>query len=120
MSTKMQNINIRISPEFHERLTQGAKELGMTQSDFVRTSVEHMLEGNSSGATQNDAQTRHILDRQLQEKDVQIERMQVALGEQSQRHDTIVMQFTQQLYRAQLQIEDLRQKRSWWQRAFSR
>ena len=38
----------------------------------------------------------------------------------SLRHDTIVLQITQQLDRAHMQIEDLRQKRSWWRQMFSR
>ena len=34
----------------------------------------------------------------------------------SKRHDTIVMQLTQQLDRSQLQLEDMRKKRTVWQR----
>lgn len=38
------------------------------------------------------------------------------LDESSKRHDTIVMQLTQQLDRSQLQLEDMRKRRSVWQR----
>ncbi len=142
MSIKMQNINIRISSELQEQIRQKAKALNMTQSDFVRTSIERMLDADTTHAThhdtQNTTQALHILDRQLEQKDAQIQRIQTDLNEQirqltgelsasrrgtedaGKRSDMIVAQMTQQLDRAALQLEDLRQKRSWWQRVFSR
>ena len=38
------------------------------------------------------------------------------MSEQSKRDDMIIMQMTQQLARAHLQLEDLRQCRTLWQR----
>ena len=41
-------------------------------------------------------------------------------NESCKRSDTIIMKLTQQLEHANLQLEDLRFKRSWWRRMFSR
>lgn len=51
--------------------------------------------------------------RWLRERVVALER---EFSDSSQRHDTIVMQLTQQLDRTQTQLEDLRKPRPWWQR----
>lgn len=57
--------------------------------------------------------------RQIESQADQIASLQADLSEQSKRHDTIVLQMTQQLERAQLQLEDMRD-RSWWQRIFQK
>jgi len=46
----------------------------------------------------------------------ELREMRISASETSKRHDTIVMQLTQQLDRSQLQLEDLRQRRTVWQR----
>ena len=54
--------------------------------------------------------------RQIETQADQIALLQTDMSEQSKRADTIIMQMTQQLDRAHLQLEDLRQCRTLWQR----
>jgi len=73
-------------------------------------------DGDSGGATLH-KQNEHLHLRQQSDALMrQNEQLTQDLSEQSKRHDTIVMRMTQQLDRAHLQIEDLRKRRSVWQR----
>ena len=56
--------------------------------------------------------------RQIESQADQIISLQADLSEQSKRHDTIIMQMTQQLDRAHLQLEDMRKRPSGWRRLF--
>jgi len=74
----------------------------------LRQQNEHLCQQNESLMRQMQQLTGELSDSRQVTEDVSL------------RHDTIVLQLTQQLSRANLQIEDMRQKRSWWQRVFSR
>jgi len=57
--------------------------------------------------------------RQMTRQEEEIEFLRGELSEQSKRHDLIVMQFSQQLDRAYLQLEDRRRRKpSWFKRTF--
>lgn len=57
-----------------------------------------------------------FLHTELQARNRQIEKMGEELAESRQRSDTIILQVTSQLDRAYLQIEDMRRRRTVWQR----
>ncbi len=54
--------------------------------------------------------------RQIDKLTDELREMRRSADETSKRHDTIVMQLTQQLDRSQLMLEDLRKRRSVWQK----
>ena len=68
--------------------------------------------------SQNQQSELSLLRQQLAERDRQIQTLTDDLRVSNQRHDTIVMQLTQQLDRAHIQIEDMRHRRPFWKRLF--
>jgi antitoxin component of RelBE/YafQ-DinJ toxin-antitoxin module len=126
----MRNLCVRVDDATHEQVSQKAEEMAVSLSDFMRGALHAMCNNdacNPEPESEELKSTMEILHSQLHVKDMQLERyqgqleaFQMQLGEQSKRHDTIVLQMTQQLDRANLQLEDLRQKQGWFKRLFGK
>lgn len=122
----MRNLCVRVEEETYEQVSDKAKEMRVSLSDFMRKSLHAMCNNGACNQEDSSAElkpTLQILHSQLCAKDMQLERKEVQLeqlfgdlSEQNKRHDTIVMQLTQQLDRSLLMLEDLRKRRSVWQK----
>jgi hypothetical protein len=129
----MKQFSVRVNDELYQKAHTVAQEAGVSLSDFVRDAVVQACD--SGGATE--IATPEILNllrdelhtlrdelstknSQLDRKETQLEQLQADNSEQSKRHDMIVAQMTQQLERANLQLEDMRQRPSFWQRLVGR
>ena len=123
----MRNLCVRVDEATYEQVTQKAVEMGLSLSDFMRQALHALCSNGSCNPDSQSLQLKEMLemmpsqlqakDMQLERKDAQLVQLQEALSEQSKRHDTIVLQMTQQLDRANLMLEDMRH-RAWWQRLF--
>ena len=130
MANDVKLIGFKAPIDFYEEVKAHAQERGMSLSGLLRYAVKQILtEANppaAMGGTGAEVGLKtltdqlQVKDEYLREKDRQIERLQSDLSEQSKRHDTIVLQMTQQLDRANVQIEDLRVKKPFFQRVFGR
>ena len=107
----MPQFHVRVSEKLHDKALAKSEEFGISLSDLIREAVSQLC---TNGATQTPTSPD-----ELQHYREQIATLQQHLAEQSQRHDTIVLQLTQQLDRVHLQLED-HQKRRWWHRIFAR
>ena len=125
-ANKMRYIGTRVDTELHEKIEQYREEHGLSMSEFMRTSVEHMFaQTQTNGGQSIHALTEQlqIKDAQLQRKDEQLEALQTELSEArrgseeaGKRSDMLLAQITSQLDRAQNQLEDFRTRPSFWQR----
>ena len=130
----MPKTSIRLSDELYDKIQQESELNGLSMSDFIRQSVESQLlcvgqnggqsVGHNGGHGVNNSAI-DLLREQLSNQHDQIRQLTQELfdarqstDEASRRHDTIVLQMTQQLNQAQMQLEDLRHRPSWWQRLF--
>ena len=124
----MKHISIRLPEQLYEEVVDKSKEKSISVSEFARSVIASVLTQTNTSSPQ---QSIHLIDtftKQLKEKDNQIseanrrhEETQRAAEDASKRHDTIILQMTEQLDRANLQIEDMRPKQNvnWWTRMFS-
>lgn len=126
MSNEIKLVGFRAQIQYHEKIKAHADAIGMSVSDFLRDAVEQALNGVKSGVKSDFA----VLEKQLDVKDQQIADLSRQLEDGSRRHeqtqrgseeaakrsDMLLAQMTQQLDRSQLQLEDMRRRRSWWQR----
>ena len=136
-ANKMRYIGTRVDTDLHEKIEQYREEHGLSMSEFMRTSVEQMFAEPQTNGKHSlaDAQTNgeqgihalteqlQIKDAQLQRKDEQLEALQTELSdarrgseEAGKRSDMLLAQITNQLDRAQNQLEDFRTRPSFWQR----
>jgi len=131
----MKHISIRLPEQLYEEVVDKSKEKSISVSEFARSVIASVLTQTNTSSPQQSIQEHttsiHLIDtftKQLKEKDNQIseanrrhEETQRAAEDASKRHDTIILQMTEQLDRANLQIEDMRPKQNvnWWTRMFS-
>jgi negative regulator of replication initiation len=110
------NMCVKVDDELYEKIKQRAESDGISLSDFMR---DALMKRTCDSHELSDAPqaTAHEDYMQLHERYMSmVEQLQSDLSEQSKRHDMIVAQMTTQLERSQLQLADLRQHRSFWQR----
>ena len=131
------NASVRINEELYDRIKTISKSKQLSISDFIRNAVEHVLQIEEQGIEQRVTDIEQnafdvlqtqlkLLHDQIQAKDDNTEQLLAQLQQKdeqiSQLHQIVAMsqshtnELTQQLDRAHLQLEDLRQKRPWWRR----
>ena len=136
-ANKMRYIGTRVDTDLHEKIEQYREEYGLSMSEFMRTSVEQVFAQPQTNSKHSLAETQkngeqgiralieqlQIKDSQLQRKDEQLEALQTELSdarrgseEAGKRSDMLLAQITNQLDRAQNQLEDFRTRPSFWQR----
>ena len=77
-----------------------------------------LLEKQEELVKQLQSENEHLRD-QLKAQQTQVSQLTDQITDNNdarKRSDTIIMQLTQQLERTQLQLEDLRETKTWWQR----
>jgi antitoxin component of RelBE/YafQ-DinJ toxin-antitoxin module len=121
----MRNLCVRVDEATYQQVSQKAVEMELSLSDFMRQALHAMCSNGECNPESESPQFKEMLammhsqlqakDMQLERKETQLEQVQEDLSEQSKRHDTIVLQMTQQLDRTTLLLEDMR-RRSWWKR----
>lgn len=135
-STKMKVISTKVPPTIHEQLTAEAQTKGISLSEFLRHFLTEVYNGRPNGlpeSTEIDQKSTEVdrtlslienqiaekdkqlteKDKQLEEKDKQISELHQLLAIQSKTS----AQLTEQL-EAIKQLEDMRQRASWWGRLF--
>ena len=94
-------------------------ELAKGKYEIDLAEIECLVDDQVIGGNAESVEASAVIDqmtRQMVRQDEEIEFLRKELSEQGKRHDTIIMQMTQQLDRVHLQLEDLRQCRTLWQR----
>ena len=119
----MKALSVRVEDGLHALAVTKAEEVGMSLAEVVRAAVQTFC-------TPGLAESKELVNEwraQLHTKDTQLDKLLTELAETrravedaSKRHDTIVLHLTQQLEHAHLQLEDLRQKSTWWRRVLKR
>lgn len=119
----MKAFSVRVEDELHALAVAKAEEGGMSLAEVVRAAVQTFC---TPGRTESKALVNEW-HAQLHTKDTHIDKLLTELVETrravedaSKRHDTIVLHLTQQLEHAHLQLEDLRQKSTWWRRVLKK
>lgn len=111
----MKHISIRVPDELYDKVIAKADEANGSLSNFVRTVVQQACENGHTNGSDNHPALEILCD-QLHTKDAQIAELTTEVSESRRRSDTIIAQMTTQLDRANLQLEDSRTQKSWWQR----
>jgi negative regulator of replication initiation len=111
----MKHISIRVPDELYHNVVSKADEASESLSNFVRTVVQQTCENGHTNGSDNHPALEILCD-QLRAKDAQIAELTTEVSESRKRSDTIIAQMTTQIDRANLQLEDLRTRKSWWQR----
>ena len=119
-------ISARIDGELHEQVKLEAQLEGVSPSKYLKRLIENAVNGGlhfgGHPSKGGEAITLGIMRERLKEKGEEIDylRQELTSARQatdsgSQRHDTIVLQLTQDLKDTQQQLEDLRKpRRRWW------
>ena len=118
MSNGIKTIGMKVSAEYHQKIKEKADSQGLSISDFIRDAVEYRfneVQPPSEGLARVPTEVQQVLEdyrHQLMVKDDQIKQT----SEARSRSDMIIMQLTQQLDRANLQLEDMRERKTVWRR----
>ena len=119
----MKNMCVKVDVELYEQVRENAKSMRMSLSDFMRDVLMKSTCNPNGENKQNDLPSHEHLHEEnmrlhdmLERKETRNENLENELTESSKRHDTIVMQLTQQLDRVHLQLEDMRHRKTVWQR----
>lgn len=117
----MRQLNIRIEDTLYESAKEKSSELSISLSDLIRNAIKHVCSnGIADKPIEDDSPLLPMLKQELDKlhnelatKNQQIEELHklVAMAQSN------AISLTDQLDRANLQLEDVR-GRSWWQRFF--
>lgn len=107
----MKVTTVRMPVELYEKVKEHADSQGFSISDLVRDAVVAKYD-NRKQSNQNEIQMYSALLQQIQIKDEQIEHLHQLLAMEKKAASEALERFD----RAQLQLEDLRKKRTVWQR----
>ena len=129
----MKQFSVRVNDELYHKAQIKAQNVGVSLSNFVRDAVVQACDNGGANDVPSNGMLQLLRDElntlrdelstkntQIDRKETQLEQLQSDISEQSKRHDMIVAQMTQQLERANLQLEDMRQRPSFWQRLVGR
>ena len=111
MSEAMKVTTVRMPVELHEKVKEHADSQGLSISDVVRDAVVTAYD-NQEKSDSKEIQMYSALLQQIQIKDEQIEHLHQLLAMEKKTASEVLEHFD----RAQLQLEDLRNKRTMWQR----
>lgn len=114
MSDAMKVTTVRMPVDLYEKVKEHADSQGISISDVVRDAVV-TVHDKQERLSEKEIQMYSALLQQIQIKDEQIEHLHQLLAMEKKTAFEVLENFN----RAQLQLEDLRQKRTLWQRVKS-